>query len=390
VRVKAATDIGRMGPRAKAAVPALAEMLSAPASDNVERMAAAMALGQLGPSAKDAIPVLQQAAKSGDDRLARVADLAMRRIDPPISETIAETVMSPYVLASLLALGGGLIALFLLGWRRGGSGGVPDPVWKIEADKRAKEALEKAQAADKETSSEAKAKREGADKTPVADKAPVADKTPTPPGEKKIEKKAEKKVEKKVEKAEPAVPPKVESPAELLKQRARVSRPLANLGAYVQEQESSESAKRELMRAQDDLKAVSDQQRSLAVYLEKPEITSDPERARALRKDIDEYAIEHYRLEVRVKALEVKVLELLLSESKTSDAALRERSETMLKQKWDDLRALCETPAKIVLKSDQWVSVQTGPKAPIEDLRAWLRDKDVVLPERKPEEPASA
>ena len=117
-RLRAATDIGRMGPRAKAAVPALTEMLSAPASDNIERMAAAMALGQLGPAAKDAIPALQQAAKSGDDGVAKVADLALRRINPPISERIAETVMSPYVLASLLALGGGLIALFLLGWRR--------------------------------------------------------------------------------------------------------------------------------------------------------------------------------------------------------------------------------------------------------------------------------
>jgi hypothetical protein len=158
----------------------------------------------------------------------------------------------------------------------------------------------------------------------------------------------------------------------------------------VREQEGPESVKRELTRAQEELKKICDRQLELAGLLEREDADGDPNRAHALRNGIDQYAVEHYRSEVRVKALEIKMLELLLGNVKTGDAELRERSESTLKRKWEDLRALCETPAKIVYESDQWVTVPTGPTASISDLRMWLREFDVVLPERGVGEPEPA
>ncbi|MBK6315595.1 MAG: hypothetical protein IPF53_15200, partial [Blastocatellia bacterium] len=46
------------------------------------------------------------------------------------------------------------------------------------------------------------------------------------------------------------------------------------------------------------------------------------------------------------------MLEMLIDQGGASDAALRERTEVTIKQKWDDLRTLCETPAKTSWKGE--------------------------------------
>jgi hypothetical protein len=103
-----------------------------------------------------------------------------------------------------------------------------------------------------------------------------------------------------------------------------------------------------------------------------------------MKKNLDEYAIEHYRLDVRVKALEIKVIEALLGDGNTADPGLLERTEAMLKEKWDAVRVLLETPSKIVYTSGQWVSVPTGTTAPVADPRARVRDFGVIMHERPP------
>jgi HEAT repeat protein len=60
VRTKAAEALGNIGPKAKAAVPALAEALRDPSV----RTEAAVALGNIGPDAKGAVSALQDAAKA--------------------------------------------------------------------------------------------------------------------------------------------------------------------------------------------------------------------------------------------------------------------------------------------------------------------------------------
>lgn len=76
----AATLLGRLGPGASAAVPALASTLinhlSLPARER-----AAWALGEIGPDARTALPPLREAAGSGTPRLAKLARAAIEHID---------------------------------------------------------------------------------------------------------------------------------------------------------------------------------------------------------------------------------------------------------------------------------------------------------------------
>lgn len=80
VRSKAAAALGRIGPDAKAAVPALVEALK----DNSIRTDAATALGEIGGAAKDALPALEAAvAERGVQRDAayfRALNTAIRKI----------------------------------------------------------------------------------------------------------------------------------------------------------------------------------------------------------------------------------------------------------------------------------------------------------------------
>ncbi len=75
----AVTLIGRLGPEAIAAVPALAETLENSPHQNV-RQRAARALGKIGSGAAAAADALRAAAGGDDPRLARLAERALGEI----------------------------------------------------------------------------------------------------------------------------------------------------------------------------------------------------------------------------------------------------------------------------------------------------------------------
>ncbi len=75
----AATLIGRLGPDATAAVPALSSVLEHSGYLNV-RQRAAWALGKIGPGAAAATDTLRAAAAGNDPRLARLAEQALGEI----------------------------------------------------------------------------------------------------------------------------------------------------------------------------------------------------------------------------------------------------------------------------------------------------------------------
>src|SRR5262249_18833645 len=74
LRERAARSLGRLGEHAKAAIPALSDMLKD--SDRSARKAAAEALGSIGPEAVLAVPKLRDLAKN-DPALADVAQAAL-------------------------------------------------------------------------------------------------------------------------------------------------------------------------------------------------------------------------------------------------------------------------------------------------------------------------
>jgi HEAT repeat protein len=80
VRVTAAEALDALGPRAKAAVPALVEALEDKAG-NV-RVAAALALGAIGPEARAAIPALTEMTKDKDAKASKAAADALKKIQP--------------------------------------------------------------------------------------------------------------------------------------------------------------------------------------------------------------------------------------------------------------------------------------------------------------------
>jgi HEAT repeat protein len=78
----AITLLGRLEGQAAPAVPELTWALKQnPHPHNRQR--AAWALGKIGPLAKDALPALKEAAHGSDSRLARIALLAMEQITEP-------------------------------------------------------------------------------------------------------------------------------------------------------------------------------------------------------------------------------------------------------------------------------------------------------------------
>ncbi len=75
----AAQALGRIGPEAKAAVPALIKALVDDPRNTV-RSHAAQALGQIGPEAKAAVPALIEALKDENENVRNAADGALRKI----------------------------------------------------------------------------------------------------------------------------------------------------------------------------------------------------------------------------------------------------------------------------------------------------------------------
>lgn len=79
VAASTAFDIGKIGPRAQAAVPALIRLLRD--GDQAGRAAAAYALARIGPAAREAVPALREALQDEDPAVARNAREALRSVD---------------------------------------------------------------------------------------------------------------------------------------------------------------------------------------------------------------------------------------------------------------------------------------------------------------------
>lgn len=329
--------IGSMGSTAAAAVPELSKLLES--KEQTDRIAAAMALAKIGDAAKAAIPLLQKMEQSADVHEKKVAQIAILALEPPASTVAFEFFSSAYVLSFLIAvlIGGSVAFLF---WKRR----VPT---KPSGQGPAKTSEGTSSASSRAGDASGTASTTGGEPPDTS----VGGTTPT-------------------------------TPSSASTYRKRVSRQLPGMETYIKEHEGPESVKRELARAQDEFRRTCDKQQEIAKYYNSEELTKDPERLRQLRLESDELALKHYRLEVRVKGLEVKMLEMLIDQGGASDAALRERTEVTIKQKWDDLRTLCETPAKTLWKGEQWVSVATASHSPIADLRAHLATFDVTIGER--------
>jgi HEAT repeat protein len=71
-------DIGSMGPDAVWAVPLLTEALAGP--EDTLQWLAAEALGKIGPRARDAIPALEKATRSKDERVSAAAKTALQSV----------------------------------------------------------------------------------------------------------------------------------------------------------------------------------------------------------------------------------------------------------------------------------------------------------------------
>jgi hypothetical protein len=164
-------------------------------------------------------------------------------------------------------------------------------------------------------------------------------------------------------------------------ERRRVSKPLtARDVPSIDKEVDVDTVKRAFVRAQEDLKKVSDRQVEIGRELGSKEIAADPSRLLELRGENEKLSSEHYYNEVRAKALEVKVLGLLMMGTSPTPG-LRERSEATLREKWSDLVALCETPLKIYYEGEQWARRPLGERNEIADLRAHLLEYGVTLPE---------
>jgi HEAT repeat protein len=88
VRAKAAAILGRIGPPAKAAVPALIKALS---DKNPEtRNEVLFALGAIGPDAKDAVPTISRALAAPDKNVCYSACYALGKIGPAAKPCCAE------------------------------------------------------------------------------------------------------------------------------------------------------------------------------------------------------------------------------------------------------------------------------------------------------------
>ena len=79
-RRKAAVALGALGPRAKAAVPALAAALKD--TDVSVRGAAALALGTMGSEARAAVPALAEVLKDDKDGVRHAALVALSAVGP--------------------------------------------------------------------------------------------------------------------------------------------------------------------------------------------------------------------------------------------------------------------------------------------------------------------
>lgn len=326
-RLIAASSIGKLGPRAKDAVPQLVELLED--DEDSIRMAGVLALAKIGPEAKPALPELQKLKNDPNQHLSKAAHLAVEAIEPSLSTKTKSWLSSVYVIwgGSVVAIA--LVALGVLAWRRK-SGPAP------------------------------------------------AGTTQRPPAAPKPQEPASSK-------PEPAAASNNGSAAVPVPERRRVSRPLGSYEEYAKEQrdarDSHDAAKLAFTRAQEDLKAITDRQIEIGRQLESSEVAGDPDRLLALRSEAEKMGAEHYHYFVRVKAFEIKYLYVLLEGATTANEELRARSAESIRQKWEDLRQLCMFPVKIMWENGQWSRRPAGESVDVTDLRAHLATFGVTLPE---------
>ena len=88
VRCTAATVLGKYGPEAKEAVPALTAALKD--EDKHVREAVAYALGRIGPDARDAIPSLKETLKDKNAPVRQAAAYALKEIQHPTPKKPAD------------------------------------------------------------------------------------------------------------------------------------------------------------------------------------------------------------------------------------------------------------------------------------------------------------
>ena len=84
-QAQGAFGLSRLGPEARAAVPALIAALK---KDRLVRKNAALALGQIGPGARDAVPALSEALGDSEWAVRRQAALALGQIGPEARKAI--------------------------------------------------------------------------------------------------------------------------------------------------------------------------------------------------------------------------------------------------------------------------------------------------------------
>jgi HEAT repeat protein len=77
-RYQAARALGRLGPKARSAVPALVEAMQDP--EKTVRIGAIYGLADIGPEAADALPSLRQALRDRDNEIAKGAAYAVKQI----------------------------------------------------------------------------------------------------------------------------------------------------------------------------------------------------------------------------------------------------------------------------------------------------------------------
>jgi len=97
IQASASAALGEIGPAAKEAVPALIKALS---SENIRvRASASAALGQIGPAAKDAVPALTQTLSTDDQNNLRSSALeALEKIGVPTTELIVKKYIADLLL----------------------------------------------------------------------------------------------------------------------------------------------------------------------------------------------------------------------------------------------------------------------------------------------------